>query len=335
MRTRIVLILLAVLTIVLFAGGLFLGSVDIPAGEVIDALRGKSDESISSIIVLETRLPAVATSALAGMALALAGLLMQTAFSNPLAGPSIMGISSGASLGVALVLLAFPSVLGAWGRVATIGSAFLGAMAVMLVLAAFSSLVRSSTLLLIVGILTGYLTSAAITLLNFFASSESVHSYVLWGLGSFSSVSLGDLPWLTALCLSLGAMAIFFAKPLDALLLGERYAANSGVEVGRIRTLLLVLSGALTAVVTAWCGPIGFIGLAVPHIARLLIGSNAHRRLIPATALCGAATGLLCQILSTVPANAYGVLPVNAITPLIGVPVIVYVLLRRKKLSFT
>ncbi len=335
MRSRIVLAVLALLTIILFAGGLFLGSVDIPAREVMEALTGKDSGSIERVIVVETRLPAVSAAALAGLALALAGLLMQTAFANPLAGPSIMGISSGASLGVAIVLLAFPGVLGIWGRVATIGSAFIGAMAVMLILAVFSSLVRSSTLLLIVGILTGYLTSAAITLLNFFASSESVHSYVLWGLGSFGTVSLGDLPCMASLCIGLGGLALFFAKPLDALLLGERYAANSGVEVARTRTLLLVLSGALTAVVTAWSGPIGFIGLAVPHIARLLTGSNAHRRLIPATALCGMVTGLLCQILSTAPALSHGVLPVNAITPIIGVPVIVYVLLRRKKLSFT
>ncbi|MDE6277632.1 MAG: iron ABC transporter permease [Muribaculaceae bacterium] len=336
MRTRLVMLLLCIIIPLLFIAGLFIGSVQIAPADVLAALadNGTTDEIIR-IIVLETRLPAVATAALAGLALAVAGLLMQTAFSNPLAGPSIMGISSGASLGVALVLLAFPAALGLWGRLATIGSAFLGAMAVMAILALFSSLVRSTTILLIVGILIGYLASSAISLLNFFASSESVHSYVLWGLGSFNSISLGDLPWLASLCVGLTLLTALLAKPLDALLLGERYAANVGVDIARVRSILLILSGALTAAVTAWCGPIGFIGLAVPHIARLLTATNVHRRLIPATALCGAATGLICQILSTAPALSRGILPVNAITPLIGVPVIVYVLLRRKKLSYS
>ncbi len=330
------MLLLCIIIPLLFIAGLFIGSVQIAPADVLAALadNGTTDEIIR-IIVLETRLPAVATAALAGLALAVAGLLMQTAFSNPLAGPSIMGISSGASLGVALVLLAFPAALGLWGRLATIGSAFLGAMAVMAILALFSSLVRSTTILLIVGILIGYLASSAISLLNFFASSESVHSYVLWGLGSFNSISLGDLPWLASLCVGLTLLTALLAKPLDALLLGERYAANVGVDIARVRSILLILSGALTAAVTAWCGPIGFIGLAVPHIARLLTATNVHRRLIPATALCGAATGLICQILSTAPALSRGILPVNAITPLIGVPVIVYVLLRRKKLSYS
>lgn len=334
MRTRLTLLLLTVCILLLVPAGLLLGSVEIPTAEVFGALSGAGGEDdVTRIIVMETRLPAVACAALAGMALAIAGLLMQTAFSNPLAGPSIMGISTGASLGVALVLLAFPTALGLWGRLATVGSAFAGAMAVMAVLIIFSSLVRSSTLLLIVGILTGYLASSAISLLNFFASSDSVHAYVLWGLGSFSGLPLAGLPLFAGLCLLFTALTAFFVKPLDALLLGERYAANVGVRVGRVRTLLLGVSGALTATVTAWCGPVGFIGLAVPHIARLMLGSNAHSRLLPATALCGAATGLLCQVLSTAPALTRGVIPINAITPLVGVPVIVYVLLRRKKNS--
>ena len=334
MRTRLTLIVLTVCILLLVPAGLLLGSVEIPAAEVFGALSGAGGEDdVTRIIVMETRLPAVACAALAGMALAIAGLLMQTAFSNPLAGPSIMGISTGASLGVALVLLAFPTALGLWGRLATVGSAVAGAMAVMAVLIIFSSLVRSSTLLLIVGILTGYLASSAISLLNFFASSDSVHAYVLWGLGSFSGLPLADLPLFAGLCLLFTALTAFFVKPLDALLLGERYAANVGVRVGRVRTMLLGVSGALTATVTAWCGPVGFIGLAVPHIARLMLGSNAHSRLLPATALCGAATGLLCQVLSTAPALTRGVIPINAITPLVGVPVIVYVLLRRKKNS--
>lgn len=336
MRSSIILAILALLTAALFPVGLLLGSVDIPAETVFGALtgRGETDE-VARIIVLETRLPAVVTSCVAGLALAVAGLLMQTAFANPLAGPSIMGISTGASLGVAIVLMAFPAMLGLWGRLATIGSAFAGAMCVMALLTLFSSIVRSSTVLLIAGILTGYLASSAISLLNFFSTAESVHSYVLWGLGSFSGVPLGELTLFCAPTIVLAALTCFYAKPLDALLLGERYASNVGVNVERTRTVLLVISGSLTASVTAWCGPIGFIGLAVPHIARLLPASKTHGFLLPATALCGAATGLLCQILSTAPALNRGVIPVNAITPLIGVPVIIYVLLRRKNLSYS
>lgn len=328
-------VLLLIIIVILLPLGLLLGSVDIPAADVLNTLLGQAPDEITRIIVIETRLPALLTAALAGMALAVAGLLMQTAFANPLAGPSIMGISTGASLGVALALMAFPAVIGLWGRLALVSGAFVGAMAVMAVLLLFSSLVRSSTLLLIVGILTGYLASSAITLLNFFASSESVHSFVLWGLGSFSGVALGDLPLLGLLTLIFTAATAFYAKPLDAMLLGERYASNVGVNVAATRSGLLLISGALTATITAWCGPIGFIGLAVPHIARLLIRSNAHHRLIPVTALCGAATGLLCQILSTAPALTRGVIPINAITPIIGVPVIIYVLLKRKNLSYT
>ncbi len=336
MRSGIILFILALATAALFPAGMLLGSVDLPAEVVFGALTGRGDiDEVARIIVVETRLPVVVTSCVAGLALAVAGLLMQTAFANPLAGPSIMGISTGASLGVAVVLMAFPAMLGFWGRLATIGSAFAGAMCVMGVLTLFSSLVKSSTVLLIVGILTGYLASSAISLLNFFSTAESVHSYVLWGLGSFSGVSLGDLPLFCILAIVPAALTSFYAKPLDALLLGERYASNVGVNVELTRTMLLVISGMLTATVTAWCGPVGFIGLAVPHIARMLPASKTHGFLLPATALCGAATGLLCQIISTAPALSRGVIPVNAITPLIGVPVIIYVLLHRKNLSYS
>ena len=334
-RYRTVLLLLIVLLVVLVPCGMLLGSVSIPAAQVWGALTGDSSVGeVVRIIVLETRLPSVVASLLAGMALSVAGLLMQTTFSNPLAGPSIMGISAGSSLGVALVMLALGGSLGALGRLATIGGAFAGAVAVMGVLLVFSNLVRSSDVLLIVGILIGYLASSAISLLNFFASSEGVHSYVIWGLGSFSGVTSDALPLFAALALGLTVLSVFFAKPLNAMLLGQRYASNVGVSVSRVRTWLILLSGALTAVVTAWCGPIGFIGLAMPHVARMLIRSSNHTRLIPASALCGALAGLLCQILSVAPAMDRGVLPVNAITPLLGVPVIIYVLLNRRKLAY-
>lgn len=334
-RYRTVLVFLIVLLVVLVPCGMLLGSVSIPAAQVWGALIGDSSVGeVVRIIVLETRLPSVVASLLAGMALSVAGLLMQTTFSNPLAGPSIMGISAGSSLGVALVMLALGGSLGALGRLATIGGAFSGAVTVMAVLLVFSNLVRSSDVLLIVGILIGYLASSAISLLNFFASSEGVHSYVIWGLGSFSGVTSDALPLFAALALGQTVLSVFFAKPLNAMLLGQRYAGNVGVNVNRVRTWLILLSGGLTAVVTAWCGPIGFIGLAMPHVARMLIRSSNHTRLIPASALCGALAGLFCQILSVAPAMDRGVLPVNAITPILGVPVIIYVLLNRRKLAY-
>ncbi len=334
-RYRIVIISLCVALLLLLPCGLLLGSVYIPASEIFKAIAGSvPQDSVVSIILFETRIPALLTALLAGTGLAVAGLLMQTGFSNPLAGPSIMGISSGASLGVALVMLAFGGALGVWGRMATVGGAFAGAMAVMGVLLLFSSVVRSSDVLLIVGILIGYLASSAITLLNFFATQSGVHSYVVWGMGTFAGVSSEAMPLFAGLVVVLTLLSFLLAKPLDALLLGNRYATSAGVNVGATRTVLILLSGALTAVVTAWCGPVAFIGLAVPHIARMLIQSSAHRRLLPATALCGAVTGLFCQILSVAPAIERGIIPVNAITPLVGVPVIIYVLLNRRKLAY-
>lgn len=334
-RSKAVICLLAVLVVVMLPLGLLSGSVDIPAGSVFDALCGDgSVNRVWRVIVVETRLPAILTSALAGAALAVSGLLMQTCFNNPLAGPTIMGVSSGASLGAAVALMAFGGALGAFGRVATAGGAFAGAAVIIFVLLLFSGVVRSSELLLIVGILVGYLTSSVISLLNFFATQESVHSFVMWGLGSFSGVASGSLPLFAGLLLLLLAASAMYVKQLNAMLLGTRYAENVGVRVRRVRTVLLLLSGGLTAVVTAWCGPIGFIGLVVPHIARLLTASSNHAVVLPATALAGALVGLLCQIVSVGCGITGGVLPINAITPVFGVPVILYVLVNRRKLNY-
>lgn len=327
-RHRFVFLSLSLLVLILLPCGLLAGSVSLPTGEVLRALAGAQVNEVTRLIVVESRLPALLAAFFGGMALAVAGLLMQTTFSNPLAGPSVMGVSSGGSLGVALVLMAVPAVLGSWGRMALVGGAFAGAMLVIAVLIAVSTVLRSSPMLLIVGILIGYLASAAISILNFFSPAEGVHSFVLWGLGSFSGVSLAEMPLYGGLCLLLTGASFLCLKPLDALLLGERTASTVGVNVRAARTWLLLLSGALTAVVTAWCGPIGFIGLAVPHIARLCLGSGSHRLHLPATALCGGAVGLICQVLSIAPASSHGVLPVNAVTPLVGIPVIIYVIMR-------
>lgn len=333
-RQRAVLIATAAVAVVLFAGCLLAGSVDIPAADVWGALTGSDTVRRSwQYIVVETRVPAACTALLAGAALSVAGLLMQTTFDNPLAGPSILGISTGSSLGVAIVMLAMGGTLTVWGHAAVLGGALAGALAVMLVLLALSAVVRSSTMLLITGILVGYLASSIIALLNFFASREGIHSYVMWGLGSFSTVTRAQLPVFAALIVFLIAVAALYIKPLNALLLGTRYAESAGVSIRPARAGILLASGALTAVVTAWCGPVGFIGLVVPHIARLTLRTSNHRLLLPATALFGAAVGLLCRFVGVLP-GSHGVIPVNAITPLVGVPVIIYIIIRRRSIFY-
>ena len=320
--------------VVLFPLLLIIGSVDIPLSDVWASLTGgEVSKETWRTIVVDTRIPAACTAAIAGAALSVAGLLLQTTFDNPLAGPSILGVSTGSSLGVAIVMLALGGAGSLAGQSAVLAGALIGAMLIMAVLVIMSSLVRSATMLLIVGILIGYISSSAISLLNFFATQEGVHSYVIWGLGNFYGVSTERLPWFALIALVLLACSLLFIKPLNALLLGTRYAENIGVRTVRVRNQLLLLSGALTALVTAACGPIGFIGLVVPHIARLSLGTSNHSTLLPATILSGAATGLLCALISVLPTR-WGVMPINAITPIIGVPVIVYIILRRRKIFY-
>lgn len=330
-------IVIAILTAIIAAAlpcGLLVGGVELSASEVFGAF-GSHDDSIARFIVVENRLPALLCSILAGGALALAGLLMQTCFNNPLAGPSIMGISGGASVGVALVMMLLGGAIGMWGRLAVVGGALVGAAAILAVLLFFSLVVRSNEVLLIVGILLGYAASSVISLLNFFSTDCNVHSFVLWGLGTFTGLTLAELPLFAALCIVPAVAVMLYAKSLNAMLFGERFAENVGVDTRRVRTVLLLLSGLFTAVVTAWCGPIGFIGLVAPHIARMLLATSNHRVLLPATMLCGAAMGVLCQIISVSPSLSAGAtIPVNAITPVIGVPVIIYVLLNRRKLMY-
>lgn len=334
-RTVLVSLLTVAATLAAFAVILLVGSVDIPASEVWAALTGgEVSRPAWHIIVIDTRLMTAVTALIAGAALSVAGLLLQTTFDNPLAGPSILGISTGASLGVAVVMLALGgAVLTTIGQAAVIAGALAGASAVIIALLAMASMVRSATMLLIVGILVGYLASSAIALLNFFSTREGVHSFAIWGLGNFGAVPSGDMLLFALLVLMplLGSMC--YIKPLNALLLGSRYAESVGVSLRRTRTGLLAIAGVLTAVVTAWCGPIGFIGLVVPHIARMALRTSNHRSLLPYTALAGAAVAVICQMLCALPATA-GTIPVNAITPIIGVPVIIYIILRRRSLFY-
>ncbi|MDD2962003.1 MAG: iron ABC transporter permease [Muribaculaceae bacterium] len=338
-RNRIIFILLIVVLLILVASNMIFGAVDIPASAIFDILCGNEVERPTwSVIILESRIPMIITAALSGCALSVAGLLLQTVFNNPLAGPSILGVSTGASLGVAIIMLSLGTSLGSTfgistgGFISILAGAFIGAFAVLAILLIFSSFLKSTTMLLIVGILVSYITSSAISLLNFFSTQEGVHSYVIWGLGSFSGVAANQIP-LFAFTVAIALLwALAMTKPLNALLLGARYASNLGVNVKSVRNKLLIITGLLTAIVTAYCGPIGFIGLVVPHIARLLLNTSNHNTLLPATILCGAVVALLCTLISILPDN--GILPINAITPIIGVPIILYIILNRRKIHY-
>ena len=326
---------LVLLIIVLFAMNLMVGSVSIPAGDVVRILMGDETEKASwQFIVLQSRLPQAITATLCGAALAVSGLMLQTAFRNPLAGPSIFGVNSGAGLGVALVMLLLGGGLSVGsvsisGFAAILIAAFIGAMAVMAVIFFFSTLVRNNVMLLIIGIMIGYISNSAISLLNFFATDEGVKSYMVWGMGSFGGVSMANMPVFVLVTLAGLIGALLLIKPLNALLLGDRYAENLGVNILRVRNWLLVVTGLLTAITTAFCGPVAFIGLAVPHIARLLLTTDNHRQLLPATIFCGSVVALLCNIFCYLPGE-HGVIPLNAVTPLIGAPVIIYVIARKR-----
>lgn len=329
-------ILMLLFIAVLFVLNLLLGAVDIPPMDVLNILIGKGHERASWIyIVLHTRLPQAITAMLSGGALAVSGLLLQTAFRNPLAGPSIFGINSGASLGVAFVMLMFGGGLTAagvsfTGFFAVLVAAFLGSIGVMAVLLLFSTLVNNNVMLLIVGIMIGYISNSAISLLNFFSTEEGVHSYMIWGLGNFGGVSLDQLPIFATVTIIGLFCSLLLIKPLNAILLGEQYAENLGINTLRQRNYLLLVTGLLTAITTAFCGPISFIGLAVPHIARMILNTDNHRHLIPATIYTGAAISLLCNVVCVLPGDA-GIIPLNAVTPIMGAPVIIYVIMKRGK----
>ena len=323
---------LCLVIVALFALNLLLGSVSIPAEDVMRILLGDPNEKASwRFIILESRLPQAITAMFCGASLAVSGLMLQTIFRNPLAGPSVFGINSGAGLGVALVMLFLGGGLSVGslqfsGFAAVLIAAFFGALAVMAVIFFFSTLVRSHVMLLIIGIMIGYISNSAISLLNFFATDEGVKSYMVWGLGSFGGVSMANMPVFVGVSLFGLSGALLLIKPLNALLLGDRYAENLGVNIVAVRNWLLVVTGLLTAVTTAFCGPVAFIGLAVPHMARLLLTTDNHRQLLPATMLCGAVVALVCNLLCFLPGDG-GVIPLNAVTPLIGAPVIIYVIL--------
>lgn len=333
-KNLLLLVAGVVLLFLLFMLNVFCGAVDVPYVEVFKALAGESTNEMWRLIVVETRLPQAIVALLAGAAISVAGLILQTLFNNPLAGPEVLGINSGAGLGVALVMLLSHGavVSGAFGGfVAVLLGAFIGALLVIALILSLSSMLKNKLYLLIAGVSISYLVSSVISVLNYFATSEGVHSYMIWGMGSFGAVSMGQMLWFALPLLLLLAVALFMMKPMNALLLGDDYAANLGVDVMGTRVVLLAVTGLLTAVVTAFCGPVAFIGLAVPHIARLSLKTGNHRLLLPAAMVAGASVALLCNLLTMLPGES-GLLPLGAITPLVGAPVIIYVVLKECRL---
>lgn len=328
---KIKFLIVTILTLFFFFLSLFVGSVKIPAREVMEILTGEGEAGPKTFIIMGSRLPQAITALMAGAALTVSGLLLQTAFRNPLAGPSILGISSGAGLGVAIVMLFLGGTVSfagytTGGYAAVLTGALAGSLAVMGLLLLLSIRLKSNMLLLIAGIMTGYLTSSVVTMLNYLSTAEGIQSYTIWGMGTFGGVSREQLPiFMTATGVGL-FLSILLMKPLNLLLLGENYAKNSGINTKGVRNLLLITTGLLTGVITAFCGPIGFIGLAIPHVARMIFRTADHRVLIPAAMLTGALTGLVCNLICIIPEDM--ILPLNGVTPLIGVPVILWVIFR-------
>lgn len=338
MRTTAMFACLVVAIALLFVANLLIGTVGIPMGTVVSILTGGDTASeIYSNIVMKSRVPQALTALMAGAGLAVSGLQMQVVFHNPLAGPSVLGISNGASLGVAFVVLLSGSLggvalsrMGYLGDAAISVAAIAGALAVMAVIVAVAQRVRGNVTLLIIGVMIGYIATAIIGVLKFFSAEEDVRAYVVWGLGSFSRVSGNQVTVFIALMALLLPLSMLLVKTMNMLLLGEDYARNLGLDIRKARVAMIVSSGILAAIVTAYCGPVMFIGLAVPHLCRALFRTSDNRILMPATLATGAALALLCLLVARFP-GLEGALPVNSVTALVGAPVIVAVLFRRQR----
>jgi iron complex transport system permease protein len=336
MKSLYKFILLFVGLLAFFVLNLFLGTVKIPVDAILCILMGdESQPEIWRNIILSSRVPQALTATVAGAGLAISGLQMQTVFRNPLAGPSVLGISNGASLGVAFVVLMSGSLggvalsrLGYLGDVAMSLSAIIGALAVLALILYVSQKVKGNVTLLIIGVMIGYLATAIIGVLKFFSAEEDVKAYVVWGLGSFARVSGDQMMLFVGLMTGLLPLSMLLCKTMNLLLLGDYYASNLGLNLKRARLLTISCSGILVAIVTAYCGPIMFIGLAVPHLCRALFQTSDHRILMPATMLTGACLALVCNLVARMP-GFEGALPVNSVTALIGAPIIASVLFRR------
>ena len=321
-----------------FLLNLVLGSVSIPLRSVWNILLGTGDEpEIWQNIIWKSRVPQALTALVAGAGLSVSGLQMQTVFRNPLAGPSVLGISSGASMGVAFVVLLSGSIggvalsrLGLMGEIALSVAAIAGSLSIMALIVFVSQKVRGNVTLLIIGVMIGYVANAVIGVLKFFSVEEDIRAYVIWGLGSFSRVSGDQMMVFVCIMLVLLPLSFLLIKTLNLLLLGDAYARNLGLNIKRARLLVITCSGVLVAIVTAYCGPIVFLGLAVPHLCRGLFRSSDHRILMPSSLLVGASLALVCNLIARMP-GFEGALPVNSVTALVGAPVVMSVLFNKRR----
>ena len=324
------------LGILLFILNLFVGSVTIPFSDLFNVFFGSEMNLTVSTIVLDYRLPQAVTALFAGAALSVAGLLMQTLFRNPLADPSMLGISSGAGLGVAITILltgilggSALSSMGIWSNLGVSLAAFVGATLVLMLILGFSSRVRNMTTLIIIGLMVSYLAGSLTDIMKFFSMKEDIHAFVIWGMGSFSAVGTSKLTFFS-ISIIIGLFAsLFMSKNLNIILLGDLYAENLGVNVKRNNLFIILVSGYLTAIVTAYCGPIAFLGLAIPHLTRFIFKTSDHRILVPAVMLIGMVVSLLCNLVARMP-GFEGNLPINAVTAFIGAPIVIWVILRKR-----
>jgi iron complex transport system permease protein len=332
-----IFILLSVLLIVLFVLNIGLGSVAIPFEDILNTLIGNTAAKESwQTIVLSFRLPKAITAILVGSGLSVAGLLMQTLFRNPLAGPFVLGISSGASLGVALLILG-SSLFGGFFLANSISSwslpiaSSLGAFLVLSAVIIAANKVRNTMSILIIGLMFGSFTSAIISILAYFSEAQEIQLFLFWSFGSLGNLSWNELV-VFIIIYSIGMLAtLAIIKPLNSLLLGENYAKSLGVNVKKNRNIILIITCILTGVITAFAGPIAFIGLAVPHVARMIFTTSNHKILIPAVLLLGAIIMLICDVIAQLPTSEF-TLPINAITSLFGAPIVIWLLIQKKKL---
>lgn len=317
---------------------LVLGSVFIPLRAVWNILWGTGNESVIwQNIIWKSRVPQALTALVAGAGLSVSGLQMQTVFRNPLAGPSVLGISSGASMGVAFVVLLSGSLggvalskLGFMGEIALTIAAIAGSLSIMALIVFVSQKVRGNVTLLIIGVMIGYIANAVIGVLKFFSVEEDIRAYVIWGLGSFARVSGDQMTLFICIMVVLLPLSFLLVKTLNLLLLGDAYARNLGLNIKRARLLVITCSGVLVAIVTAYCGPIIFLGLAVPHLCRGMFRTSDHRILMPASLLAGASLALVCNLIARMP-GFEGALPVNSVTALVGAPVVMSVLFNKRR----
>lgn len=325
--------LLALLVVIFFLLDLIIGSVSIPLKEVLKTFFGEEVKSSWHYIIFDFRLPKAITAVLAGASLSVAGLLMQTLFRNPLAGPFVLGVSSGASLGVALYIMGGSFLLTTFGvsglsNTGIIVSAILGALAVMFLVLTAGMKLKNNLTLLIVGIMFGSLTSSIVSILQYFSTAENVQRFVVWTMGSLSAVSMEEIAFIAPLIAISLVVCVALQKPLNTLLLGENYAKSLGTNIDKLRLIIIIITGLLAGTITAYTGPIAFIGIAIPHLSRNLFKTSNHNILIPSVILIGAIFMLICDIFSQLPGNS-STLPINSVSAIFGAPVVIWIIMKR------